>query len=118
MIEQRQHRLALVVTSHLLEDKTPLVMRLPAPSNLQFDLSTQHQVIISPKAFAIMAGITPSAYLGLLKSGDYSDLTITCQGTDFKVHRAVVCSGSTMIRAACNSDFEARYGTENTNIKG
>ncbi|OCT51114.1 hypothetical protein CLCR_09153 [Cladophialophora carrionii] len=36
-----------------------------------------------------MAGVTPSAYLDLLKSGDYSDFTITCQGVDFKVHRAV-----------------------------
>ncbi|EXJ58152.1 hypothetical protein A1O7_05577 [Cladophialophora yegresii CBS 114405] len=36
-----------------------------------------------------MAGVHPNAYLDLLKSGDYSDFSITCRGANFRVHRAV-----------------------------
>ncbi|RJE20545.1 BTB POZ domain protein [Aspergillus sclerotialis] len=41
----------------------------------------------------------------LLTNGKYSDLTISCEGTDFKVHRAVICSQSTFFDAAVNSGF-------------
>ncbi|KAK4580331.1 hypothetical protein LTR86_000534 [Recurvomyces mirabilis] len=32
----------------------------------------------------------------------YSDLTIRCQGREFKVHKAVVCPASTVIASACD----------------
>ncbi|KAF1978712.1 hypothetical protein BU23DRAFT_563623 [Bimuria novae-zelandiae CBS 107.79] len=36
----------------------------------------------------------------LLKSGDYSDLTITCNGKLWKVHKALVCTQSDFFKAA------------------
>ena len=54
----------------------------------------------------IMAGVTPGAYLNVLKSGQFSDLTISCQDAEFKVHRVVVCSASSMLNAACNGSFQ------------
>ncbi|EXJ68961.1 uncharacterized protein A1O5_07893 [Cladophialophora psammophila CBS 110553] len=53
-----------------------------------------------------MAGVTPSAYLDLLRSEKYSDFTIACNGVEFKVHRAVVCPASPFLDAACNSGFQ------------
>lgn len=44
----------------------------------------------------------------LLANGKYSDLTISCEGTDFKVHRAVICSQSAFFDAAVNSGFRVR----------
>lgn len=37
---------------------------------------------------------------GLLTSGEYSDLTITSQGKEFRVHRSILCSQSPFFRAA------------------
>ncbi|KIW91756.1 uncharacterized protein Z519_07724 [Cladophialophora bantiana CBS 173.52] len=53
-----------------------------------------------------MAGVTPSAYLDLLRSEKYSDFTIACNGVEFKVHRAVVCPASPFLDSACNSGFQ------------
>ena len=39
-------------------------------------------------------------------SGDYSDLTIVCGKSEFKVHRAIVCPQSGFFRAACNEGFK------------
>ncbi|KAE9984460.1 hypothetical protein EG328_008759 [Venturia inaequalis] len=39
-------------------------------------------------------------FSGLLASGDFSDLTITCQGTIFNVHKSVVCFQSRFFRNA------------------
>jgi hypothetical protein len=42
----------------------------------------------------------------LLDSGEYSDLTISCKGRNFEVHRAVVCSQSPVFDAALKHDFK------------
>ncbi|KAL5120812.1 hypothetical protein ACEQ8H_001293 [Pleosporales sp. CAS-2024a] len=42
----------------------------------------------------------------LLESGKYSDLTITCQGFEWKVHKAIICSQSKVLEAA------TRFGKE------
>ncbi|KAJ9606899.1 hypothetical protein H2200_008909 [Cladophialophora chaetospira] len=47
-----------------------------------------------------MARISSQTYLNLLESGKHSDLTIDCQGVQFKVHRVLVCPQSPMIDAA------------------
>lgn len=44
----------------------------------------------------------------LLDKGKYSDLTISCEGIDFKVHRVVVCSQSSFFDAAVSSGFRVR----------
>ncbi|KAL7921810.1 hypothetical protein ACQKWADRAFT_294510 [Trichoderma austrokoningii] len=47
----------------------------------------------------------------LMTSGKYSDLTLACQGREFKIHRLVACSQSPVIATALNGDFkEAQSG--------
>ncbi|KAJ6125853.1 hypothetical protein N7471_010346 [Penicillium samsonianum] len=41
----------------------------------------------------------------LLDSGRYSDLTISCEGQKFQVHRAIVCSQSPFFYAAVKGGF-------------
>ncbi|KAL8913676.1 MAG: hypothetical protein Q9171_001526 [Xanthocarpia ochracea] len=41
-----------------------------------------------------------------LRSGKYSDLTITCKGRTFKVHRHVLCMASKFFAAACDGEFQ------------
>ncbi|KAE8374930.1 hypothetical protein BDV26DRAFT_295532 [Aspergillus bertholletiae] len=42
----------------------------------------------------------------LLESGKYSDLTISCEGQNFEVHRAIVCSQSPFFKAAVRGGFK------------
>ncbi|KAL3423052.1 hypothetical protein PVAG01_04799 [Phlyctema vagabunda] len=42
----------------------------------------------------------------LLDSGKYSDLTISCHGRHFKVHKAIVCSSSKPLAAAIDGSFK------------
>jgi hypothetical protein len=48
----------------------------------------------------------PNRWLELLKTDKYSDMTIICQGVEFKVHRAVVCPQSPMLDAAFGGQLE------------
>jgi len=45
----------------------------------------------------------------MLKSGKYSDLTIKCGESVFKVHRNVICLQSKPLAAAVDGDFKVRY---------
>src|SRR5947207_15393716 len=49
------------------------------------------------------------AMLGLLESGKYSDLTLTCGDDEYRVHRAIVCPHSAFFEAACGGDFAINY---------
>lgn len=42
----------------------------------------------------------------LLDSGEHSDLTLTCQGEEFRLHKAVVCLQSPVIAAALRGNFK------------
>lgn len=45
---------------------------------------------------------------GLLESGAHSDLTLVCQGIEFKVHRAIACSWSRVIENAIGGSSKVR----------
>ncbi|KLO81753.1 uncharacterized protein LW93_6906 [Fusarium fujikuroi] len=50
----------------------------------------------------------------LLKTGDYSDLTISCGKDRYPVHKAIICPRSHFFKAACDGKFkEAQTGTIN-----
>ena len=53
---------------------------------------------------------TPHSYADLLRSEKYSDLVIKCQDEEFKVHKAIVCSQSPVLAAACDGEFKVREG--------
>jgi hypothetical protein len=40
--------------------------------------------------------------------GKYSDMTVSCEGIDFHLHRAIVCSQSRYFDAAMNGPFKVR----------
>lgn len=42
----------------------------------------------------------------VLSSGQYSDLTITCQGQTFKVHRVMVATQSDVLARMINGQFK------------
>ncbi|KAF5689982.1 amino acid transport gap1 [Fusarium denticulatum] len=51
------------------------------------------------------------ALANLLKTGDYSDLTITCGKYQYRVHKAIICPRSNFFKAACDGKFkEAQTG--------
>ncbi|KAF5971673.1 hypothetical protein FBULB1_9087 [Fusarium bulbicola] len=52
------------------------------------------------------------ALIDLLKTDDYSDLTITCGKDQYRVHKAIICPRSKFFKAACDGKFkEAQTGT-------
>ena len=42
----------------------------------------------------------------LYTTGKYTDLVVKCQGKEFKVHRAIVCSQSKPLAAALDNGFK------------
>jgi len=44
----------------------------------------------------------PAAIRQLLRDGRFSDLLVTCQSRQFKVHKAILCTQSPFFDAACN----------------
>ena len=44
--------------------------------------------------------------LAILKSSAYADMTVRCDSTEFKLHRAIVCPRSKFFAAACDGQFQ------------
>ncbi|KAH6623783.1 BTB/POZ protein [Chaetomium tenue] len=42
----------------------------------------------------------------LYKEGTYSDLTVTCGGKEYKVHKAIICLRSSFFETACSGPFK------------
>ncbi|KAM0512996.1 hypothetical protein ACHAPE_008356 [Trichoderma viride] len=56
-------------------------------------------------------------FIHLMRSGQYSDVTLVCQGKEFQIHKLVVCSQSPVIAAALKGEFmEAQSGVINIEI--
>jgi len=55
-----------------------------------------------------MSSKTPhtSALAQLMGSEKYSDLKLVCEGHEFRVHKAIVCSQSPVLTAACDGAFQ------------
>ncbi len=47
-------------------------------------------------------GSAPFSFAQLMGTEKYSDLKFVCQGKEFKVHKAIVCTQSPVLAAACN----------------
>ena len=45
----------------------------------------------------------------LYSSGDYSDLVISCRGEEHNVHKAIVCTQSEFVAAACRIGFKVSW---------
>lgn len=50
----------------------------------------------------------PHSYAKLLQSEKFSDVVLKCQDKEFKVHKAIVCSQSDVLLAACDGEFKVR----------
>lgn len=50
--------------------------------------------------------------LEILKTGEFSDFTIDCQGTQFRVHRNVICRGSPVLYKVCAGSFKVSMESE------
>ncbi|KAF5857031.1 hypothetical protein ETB97_006422 [Aspergillus alliaceus] len=48
----------------------------------------------------------PLGLMSIMETGKYSDLTLVCQGKEFPVHKAFVCSQSPVLAAACDGRFQ------------
>jgi hypothetical protein len=46
-----------------------------------------------------------SALAQLMGSEKYSDLKLVCEGHEFRVHKAIVCSQPPVLTAACDGAF-------------
>lgn len=101
----------------LLENSTPLPMRLASGplasgSERQSNQSSEHEdnrseydLIDSPPVPSIHSSIS-----ALLFSDKFSDMTIRCDGREFKAHRAIVCTQSRFFDAAFSHTFQVcRY---------
>lgn len=58
-----------------------------------------------------MTGLIRSNF-GLLESGVYFDLTIACKGSEWAVHKAVVCPKSKYFAAVCKPGFQVNTTLE------
>jgi hypothetical protein len=48
----------------------------------------------------------------LYDTGKYTDMTVKCQGKEWKVHRAIVCSQSKPLAAAMDGKFKVSFFLE------
>lgn len=48
----------------------------------------------------------------MLRSGQFSDLTLVCQGKEFKIHKLVACPQSPVFSAAVNGEFKVSKETD------
>lgn len=52
---------------------------------------------------AVHAGVD---FRTMLRSGQFSDLMLVCQGKEFKIHKVVACPQSPVLSAAVSGEFK------------
>jgi hypothetical protein len=52
---------------------------------------------------AVHAGVD---FKTMLRSGQFSDLTLVCEGKEFKIHKVVACPQSPVLSAAVSGEFK------------
>lgn len=52
----------------------------------------------------------------LMDSEKYSDLKLVCQGLEFKVHKAIICTQSPVLAAACDGGFQVKVNRTSSGI--
>ena len=57
----------------------------------------------------------PGLGLEILKTGEFSDFIIECQGIQFRVHRNVICRGSPILYNVCAGSFKVSHGGSSAN---
>jgi BTB/POZ domain-containing protein len=64
-----------------------------------------------PQADMSISESFPRGLTKLMRVGKFSDLTVVCQGKEFKVHRIILCSESAVFAAACDGEFKVTLHT-------
>lgn len=79
-------------------------------SNYLLHLHTNHLleskiILLNPEPGAMAASLRDSTLVQMMNSGQYSDMSLSCNGEIFKVHKAVVVGQSDVIKAAAEGNF-------------
>ena len=53
----------------------------------------------------------------LMLSQKYTDMVLCCQGKEFKVHRAIICTQSPVLAAACDGGFKVCISNLNRSLR-
>lgn len=73
---------------------------------------THPELVFKPKSPNLDQNMSkssaPSGLAGIMGSDKYSDLKFVCQGQEFKVHKAIVCTQSPVLAAACDGSFQVK----------
>lgn len=69
-------------------------------------LSVESSSITATSSSAALATMSTRALANMMLSGEFSDLKFVSQGHEIKVHKAVVCGQSPVIKAAVQGEFE------------
>lgn len=88
-----------------MDDQVVLILSrlLPNPILLSLIFSNEIAAFITMNVADKGRGVNLSP---LLRSGKFSDLQLSCEGRDFAVHKAILCSQSRVISAECEGNFE------------
>ena len=58
----------------------------------------------------------PLGLAQLMDSKKYSDLKLIYQGLEFKVHKAIICTQSPVLAAACDGGFQVKANQTSSGI--
>ncbi|KAH7215686.1 hypothetical protein DER44DRAFT_653241 [Fusarium oxysporum] len=104
----------MILPGKVIGKVTGLPVVVVTPQHFFSHLSTTYLQSSPQRSAATMAlqSTQSKALVDLLKTGDYSDLVISCGKDQYSVHKAIICPRSHFFKAACDGKFkEAQTGT-------